>query len=125
MGRGLTTLGGKSGAFLCGFRLVSLIHSLVSLVIFRGNHFIMGGSVKGGFIHGDFPDDLTDQGSLNIGRGRLIPTTPWEGPWKGLSEWFGVTYQNLPTVLPNLVSLFFAKPSLLRFNPMMLTDFIV
>lgn len=67
-----------------------------------GNHFILGGSVKGGVIHGQFPDDLTDQGNLNIGRGRLIPTTPWEGVWNGMAEWFGVTSQNIEAVLPNL-----------------------
>ncbi|KAL7539351.1 hypothetical protein ACHAXR_009213, partial [Thalassiosira sp. AJA248-18] len=39
-----------------------------------GNYFILGGNVKGGLIHGQYPADLTDQGSLNIGRGRLIPT---------------------------------------------------
>jgi len=44
-----------------------------------GNHFLLGGSVKGGIIHGDYPADLTDSGELNIGRGRLIPTTSWKG----------------------------------------------
>ena len=66
-----------------------------------GNHFMLGGSVRGGRIHGDYPSDLTDGGPLNIGRGRLIPTTPWEGVWNGVSEWFGVTPANLPAVLPN------------------------
>ena len=68
-----------------------------------GNHFIAGGSVKGGRIHGQFPDDLTDNGILNIGRGRLIPTMPWEGLWSGLAEWFGVTSQRIASsVLPNI-----------------------
>ena len=66
-----------------------------------GNHFMLGGSVRGGRIHGDYPSDLTDGGPFNIGRGRLIPTTPWEGVWNGVSEWFGVTPANLPAVLPN------------------------
>ncbi len=47
-------------------------------------------------------DDITDNGILNIGRGRLIPTTPWEGVWKGIAEWFGVESQNMGSVLPNL-----------------------
>ena len=72
---------------------------------YKCNHFILGGSVKGGVIHGQYPDDLTGQGSLNIGRGRLIPTTPWEGVWNGMAEWFGVTSQNMASVLPNLVSI--------------------
>ena len=67
-----------------------------------GNHFLMGGAIKGGKIHGNYPDDLTDEGPLNIGRGRLIPTTPWEGVWKGVAEWFGVEDKNMATVLPNL-----------------------
>jgi len=67
-----------------------------------GNHFIAGGSVAGGRIHGQYPDDLTEDGILNIGRGRLIPTTSWEGVWKGIAEWFGVETQDMDKVLPNL-----------------------
>jgi hypothetical protein len=40
---------------------------------------------------------------LNIGRGRLIPTTPWEGVWNGLAEWFGVNAANRNSILPNKV----------------------
>jgi len=67
-----------------------------------GNHFILGGSVRGGRIHGRYPDDITDEGILSIGRGRLIPTTPWEGLWKGVAQWFGVNTENIESVLPNL-----------------------
>lgn len=42
-----------------------------------GNHIIMGGAVRGGQIHGQFPDTLTSDGDLIISRGRVIPTTPW------------------------------------------------
>lgn len=66
-----------------------------------GNHFILGGSVRGGKIHGKYPDDLTDNGKLNIGRGRLIPSTPWEGVWNGIAEWFGVNATNRNSILPN------------------------
>ena len=55
-----------------------------------GNHFVLGGSVNGGKIHGKYPDDLTDASVLNAGRGRIIPTTPWEGLWQPVGEWFGV-----------------------------------
>jgi cullin-associated NEDD8-dissociated protein 1 len=44
---------------------------------------------------------LTENGNLNIGQGRLIPSTPWEGPWNALAEWFGVSSQNMNAVLPN------------------------
>jgi len=67
-----------------------------------GNHFLMGGAVRGGTIHGRYPDDLTSEGPLNVGRGRIIPTTPFEGVWKGVAEWWGVERERLPEVLPNL-----------------------
>jgi cullin-associated NEDD8-dissociated protein 1 len=67
-----------------------------------GNHFIVGGSVKGGRIHGQYPSDISEEGILNIGRGRLIPTTPWEGLWSGIAEWFGVANHNIASVLPNI-----------------------
>ena len=67
-----------------------------------GNHFVLGGSVNGGKIHGSYPDDLTTESPLNSGRGRLIPTTPWESLWRPVSEWFGVEPAQMNTVLPNL-----------------------
>jgi cullin-associated NEDD8-dissociated protein 1 len=82
-----------------------------------GNHFLMGGQVAGGKIHGAYPDDLSDAGPLNIGRGRLIPTTPWEGVWKGVAEWFGVESQNMDEVLPNLAAFsdnIFGSPELYK-----------
>lgn len=67
-----------------------------------GNHFIVGGGVKGGRIHGQYPGDISEEGILNIGRGRLIPTTSWEGLWSGIAEWFGVANHNIASVLPNI-----------------------
>ncbi|KAL7541734.1 hypothetical protein ACHAXR_011178 [Thalassiosira sp. AJA248-18] len=69
-----------------------------------GNHWVAGGSVRGRKIHGQYPEDLSDQGILNIGRGRLIPTTPWEGLWNAMAEWFGIANENISAVLPNLGS---------------------
>jgi uncharacterized protein (DUF1501 family) len=66
-----------------------------------GNNFIVGGSVKGGQIHGEYPDDLTADGPQNIGRGRLIPTTSLDAMWNGVSEWMGVDNDGLEKVLPN------------------------
>lgn len=59
---------------------------LLAIVCKGGNHFLMGASVRGGLVHGDYPDNFSPTGPLNIGRGRLIPTTPWEGMWKGVAE---------------------------------------
>ncbi len=37
-----------------------------------------------------------------IGRGRLIPTLPFEAPWNAVIQWLGVTSDDeLDTVLPN------------------------
>ena len=57
-----------------------------------GNHVVMGGEVRGGQILGAYPSTLaeSDANPLNIGRGRLIPTTPWEGVWRPIAQWFGV-----------------------------------
>mmetsp|Transcript_20151 Transcript_20151/g.41987 ORF Transcript_20151/g.41987 Transcript_20151/m.41987 type:complete len:2123 (-) Transcript_20151:67-6435(-) len=68
-----------------------------------GNHFLAGGAVKGGTIHGTFIGDYGDEGHLNIGRGRLIPTTPWDGVWNSVIRWFGVEDEDeVEKVLPNL-----------------------
>jgi cullin-associated NEDD8-dissociated protein 1 len=68
-----------------------------------GNHIVAGGKVRGGQIFGKFPDTLKSDGERNLGgRGRLIPTTPWEGVWRGIAEWFGVEPGQMGTVLPNL-----------------------
>lgn len=66
-----------------------------------GNHFVTGGKVKGGRILGTYPDTLTDDGSLSLGRGRILPSTPFEAIWQGVSEWFGVAPNQIATVLPN------------------------
>ena len=67
-----------------------------------GNYFLMGGDVAGGRIKGTFPDDLTDTGKFNVGRGRMLPTTSWEAVWNGVSEWMGVTSTaELDDCLPN------------------------
>ena len=66
-----------------------------------GHHFMMGGDLKGGKVHGKYPASLKSTHELNIGRGRLLPTTPWEGMWKGVAEWFGVKPEQMKTVLPN------------------------
>jgi uncharacterized protein (DUF1501 family) len=66
-----------------------------------GNNFVMGGAVRGGLIHGQYPD--TSAGAdLDTGRGRLIPTTPWDGVWHAIAEWMDVAPEKLVGVLPNL-----------------------
>jgi cullin-associated NEDD8-dissociated protein 1 len=69
-----------------------------------GVAYVLGGAVRGGVVHGRFPDDLTDAGPLTLSNGRLIPTTPWEGLWLGVASWFGVHDDDLDAVLPNLAN---------------------
>lgn len=65
-----------------------------------GNYWIAGGAVRGGQILGDFPADLSEDSDLNLGRGRLIPTTSWEHIWSAIGEWFGVSNEGMSSVLP-------------------------
>lgn len=62
---------------------------------------MMGGNVKGGKILGEYPSDITLDGPLNVGRGRIILTTSWGAIWTGVVEWMGVDAADLPYCLPN------------------------
>jgi len=67
-----------------------------------GQYLMMGGSVKGGQIHGQYPDNLTDEGERMLTRGRAIPTTGWEVIFKAAAEWFGCDAADMPDILPNM-----------------------
>ena len=69
-----------------------------------GNHFTFGGKVKGGKMLGAFPSlDLQHSPYITDSRrGTLLPTTPWEGLWAPIAEWFGVEEGKMGEVLPNL-----------------------
>jgi len=68
-----------------------------------GHYLAMGGSINGGRMFGRFPESLDPTSAVNIGRNhRILPTTPWEGIWSGLAEWFGATAAQISDiVLPN------------------------
>jgi uncharacterized protein (DUF1501 family) len=66
-----------------------------------GNTFVMGGSVKGGQILGQYPSSLAEGGGLNVGNGRILPTTSWEALWNSIALWLKVDPSRLNTVLPN------------------------
>lgn len=78
--------------FCLGVRADAYIHGAGTDHAWGGNYFI---------VHGGRPSDLTETGDLNIGQGRLLASTPWEGVWNGLAEWFGVSSENMISVLPN------------------------
>jgi len=67
-----------------------------------GHQVIIGGSVAGGQMHGAYPSDLSDTSVYGMGRGRFIPTTPWEAMWFPTMQWLSVAEENYPTVLPHL-----------------------
>ena len=65
---------------------------------------MFGGSVKRGQILGEYPEDLTPDGEQMLGRGRLIPTTPWDAVFKGIANWAGVPSNQLSNVCPNIIN---------------------
>lgn len=71
-----------------------------------GHNAVMGGAISGSQVLGEYPTDLlelsAEEGGLNVGRGRIIPTTPWEGIWYPIARWMGVSEDQMSTVLPNL-----------------------
>ena len=67
-----------------------------------GHYFAMGGSLNGGKVYGDYPSDLTADGPLNLGRGRMMPTLSWESIYTPICEWLDVEIDDCASyVLPN------------------------
>ncbi len=67
-----------------------------------GNHMIIGDSVLGGRVFGDYPTSLALGNTLDTGRGRLIPTTSVDEYAAELALWYGATNSDLDTILPNI-----------------------
>lgn len=73
-----------------------------------GNQIVVGGSVLGQRIHGQFPDLAVNPDSgpevnpLDTGRGRFIPTTSCDEFFAELALWLGVAPSDLPVILPNI-----------------------
>jgi uncharacterized protein (DUF1501 family) len=70
-----------------------------------GNAFMLGGPVNGGQIYGQYPV-LATGGPLDIGRGRLLPTTSVDQYSAELASWFDVPKTELSTVFPNCGNFF-------------------
>ena len=70
-----------------------------------GNAFVVGGQVHGQRVFGQYPS-LALNTSLDVGRGRLIPTTSVDQYFSELAIWLGVSRANLPLVLPNIGNFF-------------------
>jgi uncharacterized protein (DUF1501 family) len=73
-----------------------------------GNQFVIGGSVAGGKVYGNYPTSLqsprfpASTQSIDLGRGRLIPTTSVDVYNAELARWFGVPDSSLDLILPNI-----------------------
>ena len=70
-----------------------------------GHHIVMGGSVAGGTIYGDYPL-LSASSPLDVGRGVYAPTTSVDEYFAELATWFGVSATELDHVLPNVRSFY-------------------
>ncbi|MES2595026.1 MAG: DUF1501 domain-containing protein [Verrucomicrobiota bacterium] len=73
-----------------------------------GNQLVVGGSVLGKKIYGQYPslalnpDVGSEVNPLDLGTGRLIPTTSCDEYFAELALWLGVSPTDLPLVLPNI-----------------------
>ncbi len=66
-----------------------------------GNHFVIGGGVRGKRIYGQYPSLYIDN-PLDVERGRLIPQISVDSYFAELALWLGVSKGSLPLVLPNI-----------------------
>lgn len=71
-----------------------------------GNQIVMGGAVNdtaGNRIYGEYPMDLSPGNPLDLGRGRLLPTTSVDQFACELAMWYGVSNDNnMEMILPNI-----------------------
>lgn len=66
-----------------------------------GNSIVMGGAVQGQRIYGQYPE-LNLGNSLDVGGGRLIPTTSCDEYFAELALWFGASSSDIDLILPNI-----------------------
>ena len=66
------------------------------------HHFIMGDSVKGGSIYGQYPQLVLAGPSDAESEGRWLPSTAVDQYGATLARWFGVASADLGAVFPNL-----------------------
>jgi uncharacterized protein (DUF1501 family) len=72
------------------------------------HHFVVGGSVVGGDMYGQYPVVGVNQAN-DLGAGRLIPTTSVDQYAGTLARWFGLSDGQIKTVFPNFAN-FGASP---------------
>lgn len=70
-----------------------------------GHHFVMGGSVRGGDIYGQYPTLGIDLGGFrnpDMAGASLVPTTSVDQYAATLGRWLGVSEGGLDAIFPNL-----------------------
>jgi uncharacterized protein (DUF1501 family) len=70
-----------------------------------GHHLVMGGSVRGGDMYGQFPTlgiDATNFNNPNMVGTAIIPTTSVDQYAATLGSWLGASATDLATIFPNL-----------------------
>lgn len=118
----LAALDGAIGAFASALQAMNLFNDVTLFTLsdftrtlnmnncagsdhgWGGHHIVMGGSVQGGRIYGEFPtlepggpDDMT-------GLGSWIPSTSLNQFAATLASWFGVSHGDLTGILPDLAN---------------------
>ncbi|MFK8053496.1 MAG: DUF1501 domain-containing protein [Woeseiaceae bacterium] len=74
-----------------------------------GHHVVMGGSVQGARLFGEYPL-LATNAPLDVGRGIYAPTTSVDEYFAELALWFGVSASDLTTILPNIGRFYSPQP---------------
>ena len=70
-----------------------------------GHHFVMGGSVKGGDIYGQYPTLGVDLGAFrnpDMAGSALVPTTSVDQYAATMGKWLGTSDASLDAIFPNL-----------------------
>jgi uncharacterized protein (DUF1501 family) len=66
-----------------------------------GHSWLVGGDVVGRRFYGSMPEYALGS-ALDVGRGRMIPTTPVEQLGSTLSRWFGLGFGDVSEIFPNV-----------------------
>jgi uncharacterized protein (DUF1501 family) len=86
-----------------------------------GNHFVLGGAVKGGHVLGNkdqgYYPDMQNIATIDTGQGRLIPGVAVDEYARDLLSWFGVSNGDMDYVLPAYSSRFGGRDLLGIINP--------
>lgn len=75
-----------------------------------GNSLVFGNSVNGQNIYGEYPELYLDN-PVDLGSGRLIPTTSCDEYFAELALWFGASSSDLNQIFPNITNFWTPDPN--------------